>query len=144
MQTQKNYIAGFLLIISIHLGIIILSALLSNLLFFIPYEYIPWFHVYMILIELLIIFKILSIERFLNLNKKDLIKLASMTVILFFISQYKHEYDYSPRWCGNAIISGELDEVFEKREENVFFAQITGNLILAFGLFYYVLKRIKN
>ena len=145
MQNRRSYIIGFLLLASIHWATIILTAILTNIVgIFIEYEFVPWFGVFMIVLELLVAFKILYKDRFLNLDSKDLIKLTLTAIVLFLFSQFSYLIEYQPGWCGNAFLDGTLDGVLETRNKNEFYSQIVERIILSLAIVYFVMKKIKN
>ncbi len=141
MENRRSYIVGFLLLSSIHWATIILTAILTNVVgIFIDYEFVPWFEVFMIVMELLVAFKILYKDRFLNLDNRDLIKLTLTAIGLFLTSQFSYLLEYQPGLCGNDF----LDGVFETRKKNEFYSQIVERIVLSIAIVYFVMKRIRN
>ena len=144
MENRRNYIIGFLLIASAHWAIDILTAILTNVVgIFVAYEYVPWSSVFMVIVELFLIYKILNQDRFYNLNSNCLVKLTLTAVLLFLGSHFDYLINYQPVWCGNAFLTGELDGVFETRNKNEFYSKIVGKVLLSAGILYYVIKKFK-
>ena len=89
MENRRNYIIGFLLITSAHWAIDILTAILTNVVgIFVAYEYVPWSSVFMVIVELFLIYKILNQDRFYNLNSNCLVKLTLTAVLLSRLSGF--------------------------------------------------------
>lgn len=141
MQNKRSYITGFLLIVSIHWSVSILTAILTNILgLLVEYEYIPWFGVFMRIIELFFAYYVLDKDRFFELNNKSLLKLALFAVTLLLLSQFNYLLDYQSGWCGNALLDDSLQGVFETRKKNEFYSQMVEKIILSIGIIYYVLN----
>src|SRR5690554_8197834 len=99
MQSRRYYITGFLLLASIHWATSILTAILTNVAgIFVDYEYVPWFGVFMIIVELLVAYRFLYNDRILNLDNNDLLKLTLTAVALFLISQFNYLLEFHPGW----------------------------------------------
>jgi len=144
MQNRRSYITGFLLLASLHWANIILTAILTQVVgIFIEYEFVPWFGVFMIGMEVLVGFTILYKERFLNLDSNELIKLTLTAIVLFLSSQFSYLLESHPGWCVNAIAAGCLHEIFNSRNKNEFYSQIVERMILSLSIVYFVMKKIK-
>ena len=143
---RKVFLTGFLLVNSIHWGSVVLTALLENIVgMFIDYNQLPWFRLVILIIEILFIIRFL--EKKLNnieINEQSFLRLIAFSVILFISAQFYHLYDYSPGFCGNALLDGSLDDFFHSRSENLSYVHIIETILISISIIYYALKEIKK
>ena len=145
MRKYVDIIVGFLLIGSTHWLTIILTAILNNLVgVFIEYEHVPWFRVFMVLFEVVVIIKLLDHRILFDIDKKKIMLLAFTSAGLLVLSQFSYLIDYHPAWCGNALVDGTLKETFGIREESEFYAELAENIILSLGIVLYTMNKLKT
>lgn len=140
------FLYGFLLINGIHWGGVVLTAILNNIVgMFVEYYQLPWFRLTILIIEILVIIKLLDNKSNGNeINAKSLLKLMTISIILFICAQFDYYYDYYPSFCGNAMLDGSLDGLFDTRKENMNYVHIIETFLLSLGLIIYILKQIKT
>jgi len=147
MNNKKAiFLTGFLVVNSIHWGSAVLTALLENIVgMFIEYNQLPWFRLVILIIEILFIIRFLEKKlNTLDINDQSFLRLIAFSVILFISAQFDHYYDYSPGFCGNALLDGSLDDFFSSRNSNLNYVHIIETILLSLGIVYYSLKEIKK
>ena len=136
---------GFLLICSVHWAGSIIAALLSNIIgYLISYDKLIWFDLFIFIVEILFSMYMLNkISQDLIVNNKILLKMSIFAAVLLLFSEFSTFYDFTPHYCGNALINGELDLILEQRGKNEIIVNISKPIILAISIMLYSYIKIR-
>ena len=118
---------GILAILCIHLSGIVASTILDHILKILPikWDIHPWFRLLIVCLELWMAFLILTKERYIiYLDNSRLLRLCLITSCLFILVALKPYYTVSYMVCGNALLDGSLDGVFENMNMNKYYVSI--------------------
>tara|TARA_B110000211_G_C13824022_1_gene440540 strand:+ start:237 stop:683 length:447 start_codon:yes stop_codon:yes gene_type:complete len=145
MNNKKTILLyGFLLVNSIHWGGFVLTALLNNVIgIFIQFDDLPWFRIVILIIEIFVVIRLLNYQSN-EITAKSLLMLMTFTIVLFIGTQFDSYYDYSPSFCGNSLIDGSLDSLYNKRNQNLNYVHIIETLLLSTGIVIYILGHVKK
>lgn len=147
---NKNsvFINTILLIASMHWACVILATLLEHIFSeFIEFDYLPWVRLFVLIVALALL--IPYIRRAVVLTKvepKVLLRTLLITFLLFIIAQFHYLYDYTPRFCGNAILEDSLS-VLDFQEVNIRnenYVRYIEMVLLSLYIFWFSRMRIKR
>ena len=139
---------GILLLVAIHSGGLILSAILNN--FYVqilPYEYLPWTRLLVVIAEIVLIahfLERLKVKSSILKSRKAMIQLVILTVVLLIGSQFRGYLDDSgPFLCGFAMIDGTADVIFEAHETQRYYVSLVESFALGMALLFFGIRNLK-
>lgn len=139
---------GILLVVAIHSGWLILSAILNN--FYVqilPYEYLPWTRLLVVIAEIVLIAHFLErLKRKAGIlgNRKAMIRFLILTVVVLIGSQFRGYLDDSgPFLCGFAMIDGTADMIFETHETQRAYVSIVETFALGGALLFLGIRNLR-
>lgn len=143
---KATFLYGFLLLNSIHWGGVVLTALLGNIIgIVVEFDQLPWIRLVILIIEIIVFFRLLDKKsNNFEIKAKSLLKLMTVSIALFISAQFDYYYEYSPSFCGNALIDGSLDDLLDNRSRNLNYVHIIETTLLSLGISICILKHIKK
>jgi hypothetical protein len=139
---------GILLLVTIHSGGLILSAILNNFYVqIVPYEYLPWTRLLVVIAEIVLIthfFERLKGKVGILENRKAMTRFLILTVVLLIGSQFRGYLDDSgPFLCGFALIDGTADLIFEIHETQRSYVSLVETFALGIALLLFGIRNLK-
>lgn len=140
---------GILLLVAIHSGGLILTALLNNFYaIIIPYEYLPWSRLPVVIVEIVVfVYCLAQLKRYpiWATDRKIIQRLLLISVALFAGSQFRGFLDDSgPMFCGLALIDGSYESIYERHELQQFRVHIVETFMLAMALLLVGIRYLKR
>lgn len=116
-QRKAQILYGLAVVFAVHHGFHILGKLLEHaIVYLIDYQYTPWFYLGMLLIEIRVLWHFFEKKAgMLEISLSRFTEMAALATILYLIASLDHYYEYQYKfWCGNALMDGMLEPVYEK------------------------------
>lgn len=137
---------GFLIVMSIHWGGIVLTALFDNIgELLISYDQLPWFRLVIVGIEIPLIIRLLNGKsKKAGIKAKSMLRLGILSIALFIWAQFDYLTVPSSGFCGNALLDGSLDDMLDNRNRNESYVHAIETGLISFGMLIYILMQVKR